>query len=842
MAAGGTSSIKTRATSGTKIGDYLGSGKALLPSELPTLRSILRQGVLFKEEKVMEESNRRTGGRTYSYGKDEVVTDMIEALKVQWQKSNADFKPPVVISDQRIKERLKDAWEIAEKIAQNKSNVKQRKKIEDKLDKLFDIIKCSCPIVYCSDKGCPENCRRCEPCGRCENCITCTICLECNQGAHISCSCPREAKIPILELRFILAQRKKTGEKSEMMITKVVDKEEQTKVEKKLKRENEERERAERKQEKERMDKELLEAGAEETLAELEEAEEGREEEVIESEEEIIDNFKEASVSKSHRNMVELTGLASTAIRYGASSRMTGALATSFLGDLIRADILPPEAASLAVDGAKVQRAKEKLMGEARERGEERMKADTPSAIMIDSRIDRNTKVLNWDEETKKFFPGVEAQDHYTVTDGDGKYLHHFTKEGKPKEIDTESSEDNGSDEETVEIKPSEAVARILFEWMETHGIDMTLTHLGADSTNSNTGWRRGIIAWLEKLSNKKLVWLICMLHTNELGLRRLIQKLDGKTSSKTGFTGPLGKLLAKVNNMEPNYDFKKIDIGPDPIDLPTNIQRDLSWNQKTLHLRWKAVKTGQLTRDVGLTKAGPIVHSRWLTTADSILKLYMSKHKLEGVLLERLETIVTYIVTIYCPMWFEIKRKHSWLEGPRHILKEVSLFRRLSPEVQKILEETLRRSAWNSHSEAVLQTMVCSDDKEEREFAVATILKIRGRNKLGNRKQRSMKLPTLNMAATQLKDLIDWKGAREPVLTCSLTKDEVKGFKEKPMEVPYYCLHTQGIERAVKEVTSASEIVYGFERRDGFIRGRTENRSLMPSLTSKKALMNLLV
>ena len=101
--------------------------------------------------------------------------------------------------------------------------------------------------------------------------------------------------------------------------------------------------------------------------------------------------------------MVELTGLASTVIR------MTGALATSFLGDLIRADILPPEAAGLAVDETKVKRAKEKLMGEVREREEEKMEADPPSAIMIDSRIDRNTKVLNWDEETKKFFPLVEA-------------------------------------------------------------------------------------------------------------------------------------------------------------------------------------------------------------------------------------------------------------------------------------------------------------------------------------------------------------------------------------------------------------------------------------------------
>ena len=37
------------------------------------------------------------------------------------------------------------------------------------------------------------------------------------------------------------------------------------------------------------------------------------------------------------RNTVEVTGLASTAIRCQASSWMTGALATAYLGDLIRA-------------------------------------------------------------------------------------------------------------------------------------------------------------------------------------------------------------------------------------------------------------------------------------------------------------------------------------------------------------------------------------------------------------------------------------------------------------------------------------------------------------------------
>ena len=174
--------------------------------------------------------------------------------------------------------------------------------------------------------------------------------------------------------------------------------------------------------------------------------------------------------------------------------------------------------------------------------------------------------------------------------------------------------------------------------------------------------------------------------------------------------------------------------------------------------------------------------------------------------------------------------------------MKELSLFHLQTPDVQTILEPTLRRSAWNSHGEAVLQTMICSEDKTERESAISTILKIRGKNQLGNTKPRPRKNPQLNLAATQLKNLIDWKGAKEPVMTCHLTKDEIKQFKKEPMQVPYYPLHTQGIERAVKETTKASECVYGFERRDGYIRGRAENIRLMLVLDSKKCLDKLLV
>ena len=44
----------------------------------------------------------------------------------------------------------------------------------------------------------------------------------------------------------------------------------------------------------------------------------------------------------------------------------------------------------------------------------------------------------------------------------------------------------------------------------------------------------------------------------------------------------------------------------------------------------------------------------------------------------------------------------------------------------------TVARSAWYSHSEAVLQTMLCSEDENERGFAVDMIVKLRKGNDQG--------------------------------------------------------------------------------------------------------------
>ena len=139
-----------------------------------------------------------------------------------------------------------------------------------------------------------------------------------------------------------------------------------------------------------------------------------------------------------------------------------------------------------------------------------------------------------------------------------------------------------------LDLKPAEVVADLILDWMRKYGVDETLTHLAGDSTPSNTGWKKGVMAWLEKKIGRKMHWLVCQLHTNELMLRKLIEKLDGKTSSSTGFSGPLGKLLTKVKDMKPNYNFKKINVGPDLIELSEKVVKDLSTDQNLLYKRCK--------------------------------------------------------------------------------------------------------------------------------------------------------------------------------------------------------------------------------------------------------------
>ena len=221
---------------------------------------------------------------------------------------------------------------------------------------------------------------------------------------------------------------------------------------------------------------------------------------------------------------------------------------------------------------------------------------------------------------------------------------------------------------------------------------------------------------WVEKKLGRRLVWIVCDLHTGELPLRHLIIELDGPTLSGNKWSGPLGSMLDTVTDLELNPAFEPVVVGPGLPSLRKEVVDDLSTDQYYAYMMSKAVRDGVLPERLAMLEIGPVNHSRWITTACCFMRLWVSRHGLKaGRMLSNLRLIVTFIVGVYVPNWFNIKVKHSWIEGPNHLLYQLELLRQQSKKVTNIVMPYVIRNAYYTHPESVLQSMLCSDKREER-------------------------------------------------------------------------------------------------------------------------------
>ena len=332
--------------------------------------------------------------------------------------------------------------------------------------------------------------------------------------------------------------------------------------------------------------------------------------------------------------------------------------------------MLPADMEYLAVDPKKVHRSREEVMKKVKAKEEREMQEGDIRAILIDSRITK-TKVREFNPVTSKFYTSIKKLDLYTMTDGDGHFLHHFVKEEVP---------------EGSTLTSSQALALQTYEWCVRYGVADTLEFIAGDSTNSNTGYKGGLFHFLEEYLDRRLFWIVCQLHTNELKLRRLITKRDGKTSSKDGWEGELGKLLPTVRSLERILTFPAIPGKSELPDLPEKVIRDLSSDQYYGYKICKALRSGVMDEDLAALTVGKTGHSRWLTFANLFCDWWCRKHGLKGKLLARLREIVTFIVNVYFPCWFQIKINHSWVDGPNNVL-----FEPLPPVVGKYPGQAMR-------------------------------------------------------------------------------------------------------------------------------------------------------
>ena len=235
--------------------------------------------------------------------------------------------------------------------------------------------------------------------------------------------------------------------------------------------------------------------------------------------------------------------------------------------------------------------------------------------VFFDGKLDKQTKIMKLDDETQRYYSGKIKEEHYSVTwEPSGKYLFHFTPE-KPE----------GNE------KPAQKIAQPIYEWLVERGLQKDLVLVSGDSTSTITGTWGGAIRHLEILLKRKCHWDICMLHINELPLRCLIIKLDGPYIPKQGWTGPLGKLIEIVGEIEVNPNFPAFPEIEDLILLPEEVVSKLSTDQKNCYRLHAALKSGILPPELAKIKCGELSQSRWLTTAQAFMMLWTRFHNVEG-------------------------------------------------------------------------------------------------------------------------------------------------------------------------------------------------------------------
>lgn len=136
---------------------------------------------------------------------------------------------------------------------------------------------------------------------------------------------------------------------------------------------------------------------------------------------------------------------------------------------------------------------------------------------------------------------------------------------------------------------------------------------------------------------------MVCALHNNELPLRHLIRELDGKTLSNNKWSGAIGNILGIATKLKINPLFVGISFLERLISLSDTVVKDFSTDQAYGYRITQAIRTNILHTSLELLEIGSVSHSRWLTTASRIYRIWVSKHGLKGNNLKTLQLLMEY-------------------------------------------------------------------------------------------------------------------------------------------------------------------------------------------------------
>lgn len=261
----------------------------------------------------------------------------------------------------------------------------------------------------------------------------------------------------------------------------------------------------------------------------------------------------------------------------------------------------------------------------------------------------------------------------------------------------------------------------------------------------------------------------------------------------------------------------------------------ELSTDLKYLYKLANAISNGFIPPNLANIKPGPIAHSRWLTKANRLLRLYVTTNKPS----KNLKILVAYIMKVYTPMHFNIKYYNSVVYGSALFSKFIRWTQFLEPNVRDVINNVIKDNSYFAHSENVLLTMLFDDRKDKRDSAINKILHYR--NNLDDpMRVRVYRKPIINFNCTDYTNMIDLNDDSiifEPPFTKTIPHDYLEQYleyEEPPLPDPGIPLHIQGTERHVQLLANVSKRALE-KNREGIMAVALESRKKLSRLESKK-------
>lgn len=261
----------------------------------------------------------------------------------------------------------------------------------------------------------------------------------------------------------------------------------------------------------------------------------------------------------------------------------------------------------------------------------------------------------------------------------------------------------------------------------------------------------------------------------------------------------------------------------------------ELSTDSRYLMLMANAISNGVVPADLSHIKPGPIAHSRWLTKANRLLRLYVTTNNPT----ENLKILANYIIKVYTPMHFNVKYYSSAAYGSTLLFKFITWTRFLPPNLLGVVNTVIQDNPYFAHSENILLSMLFDDRMEKRNIAIKKILHYR-RDIVDPTELRVYKKSLINFNCTEYTNMIDLNDDTilfEPPFTQSYSYEHLEGYlnyEVPPFDDPQIPLHIQGTERHVQLLAATAKRVAG-KNVEGAMATTLESRTKTPRLESKQ-------